>query len=78
MKQLSKEELQQLTLLRDEYTLLVAEIGQLELSIMALQKQKIPLQQKWDQIEVKEKELAQILTEKYGEGHIDLETGEIK
>lgn len=77
MNKLTPEELQSLISLRDEFTLLVAEIGQLEISIMSLQKQKQPLQQKWEEIEAKEKKMALSLTQKYGEGKIDLETGQI-
>jgi hypothetical protein len=77
MKQLSKEELQQLISLKNEYILLTTEVGQLELQIMTLQKQKQSFQKRWEDIEIKEKEMASILTQKYGEGNIDLETGNI-
>jgi hypothetical protein len=68
---LTDEELQAIKNIRDEYTNLAIALGELELQKFSL----------WDAQKAtseKESQLAQQLREKYGEGTIDLNTGEVK
>jgi hypothetical protein len=85
MKKLSQEEIAQLRLLQSDYAELIANLGQVEISILVLEKQieqlkktqKDPLYVKLGEIQQQESYLAKTLTEKYGEGQINIETGEI-
>jgi hypothetical protein len=70
-KKLTAEELDNVKKLRQEYSEIIFSIGEAEI-------QKRKLLSVYDQLEEKEIKLASQLQEKYGEGNIDLETGEIK
>jgi len=71
-KKLTPEELQSVKNIRQDYSNLALAIGELEL-------QKFNLLEKYQkEIAEREKQLAKQLQEKYGEGTIDLETGEVK
>ena len=70
-KKLTSEELQIVKDLRQEYTNLAQAVGDLELqksSLLEMQKELIS----------KEKQIAKQLQEKYGQGSIDIDTGEVK
>jgi hypothetical protein len=70
-KKLTADELQTVKDLRQEYTNLAQAVGDLELqksSLLEMQKELIS----------KEKQIAKQLQEKYGQGSIDLDTGEVK
>jgi oligoribonuclease NrnB/cAMP/cGMP phosphodiesterase (DHH superfamily) len=84
MAQLTPEELQQIKDLQSKYNQTIFEIGASEAQIIAfqqgienLQKAKIGLVSDLKTIEQKESELVKSLQEKYGQGNIDLETGNI-
>jgi len=71
-KKLTTEELQSVKNIRQDYSNLALAIGELEL-------QKFNLLENYQkEIAEREKQLAKQLQEKYGEGTIDLETGEVK
>lgn len=70
-KKLTSEELQTVKNIKQEYTNLVFALGELEI-------QKVMLLDTQRDLIAKEKQLAKQLQEKYGEGTIDLETGEVK
>jgi hypothetical protein len=70
-KKLTEEELKEVKTLRQQYSELSSALGELEL-------QKRKLLSVHDLLYEKENKLASQLQEKYGEGSIDLETGEIK
>lgn len=77
VKKLSEEELQQIKEIKQEYTSLALSLGELELQKSNLEKEKSRLLNYQDQLGNKETELAKQLTEKYGNGSINIETGEI-
>jgi chromosome segregation ATPase len=77
IKKLSEEELQQVKEIKQEYTNLALSLGELELQKANLEKEKTRLLNYQDQLGNKEVEIAQKLTEKYGNGSINIETGEI-
>ncbi len=71
-KKLTTEELQSVKTIRQDYSNLALAVGELEL-------QKFNLLENYQkEIATREKQLATQLQEKYGEGSIDLETGEVK
>ena len=71
-KKLTAEELQSVKSIRQDYSNLALAVGELEL-------QKFNLLENYQkEIAAREKQLAAQLQEKYGEGSIDLETGEVK
>ena len=84
-QKLTNEEINQLKLLQSDYAKLIAELGQIEISILVLEKQieqikqtqKDPLYTRLGEIQQQESFIAKQLTEKYGDGQINLETGEI-
>jgi hypothetical protein len=84
MAQLTPEELQQIKELQSKYNQTIFEVGASEAQIIAfqqgienLQKAKSGLVSDLKTIEQKESELVKSLQEKYGEGNIDINTGEI-
>jgi len=71
-KKLTTEELKSIKDIKQDYTNLALAIGELEL-------QKFNLLENYQkEIAEREKQLAKQLQEKYGEGTIDLDTGEVK
>jgi uncharacterized protein YfbU (UPF0304 family) len=77
VKKLSEEEVQQIKEIKQEYTSLALSLGELELQKSNIDKEKVRLLNYQEQLNAKETELAQKLTEKYGNGTINIETGEI-
>lgn len=83
-KQLTSEELQSLKDLQNDYSKLMTELGTYELNLSDLEdSKKLLIEQKQkvkDSVkELREKEntIAKQLSEKYGQGTIDISTGEI-
>ena len=81
----SEEELQSLQELQNTYAGISTQFGQLKVSRMNLERQFNSLEQSeealekaWDDNRQKETELVQSLTEKYGPGSLNPETGEYK
>jgi hypothetical protein len=84
MAQLTTEELQSIKDLQSKYNQTIFEIGVSEAQCIALQEQVKKLEENKKQlvndlatIEQKESELTKTLQEKYGNGSINPETGEI-
>ena len=84
MGKLTQEELQQVKDLQSKYNQTLFEIGVIEAQRIALQEQieklennKSTLFKDLATIEQKESELTKTLQTKYGQGAIDIETGEI-
>jgi chromosome segregation ATPase len=83
-KQLTPEELQQITELQQQYNKFVFELGSVEAQLQGLLQQKSLLESEKEGIMsdiktlgIKEKELVTMLQEKYGTGNINPTTGEI-
>jgi len=84
MAQLTQEEIQQIKELQSKYNQTILEIGATEAqsivfqeNIEKLQEAKLGLVSDLKTIEQKESELVKTLQEKYGQGNINIETGEI-
>ena len=78
VKKLTTEELNSVKSIRQEYSSLSIALGDLELQASNIAREKARLLDAHKQLIEKESELAKQLQEKYGQGTIDLETGEIK
>lgn len=71
VKKLTAEELQSVINIREEYSNIVIALGEIEI-------EKAELLDNQRKLKLKELTIAQELTAKYGEGTIDIETGEFK
>ena len=71
----SKEELNKLKELRTEISQTTAQFGQLFINKIKLEEQEIILKKQLANLEKKETTIAEELTNKYGKGSINLETG---
>tara|TARA_Y100000310_G_scaffold334608_1_gene414775 strand:+ start:726 stop:1001 length:276 start_codon:yes stop_codon:yes gene_type:complete len=82
-KKFTKEELDQITALRDSNTTKIGEFGQLELEILltsqrleTLSKAKETLHEDYIKLQEQERDLVQSLNERYGAGTVDITNGE--
>jgi|TARA_R110000823_G_C15938360_1_gene500176 stress response protein YsnF len=75
-KVLTQEELQEVKDLQIENSNLISQFGELEVVIQNLSLKKEELITKLKELKDKEVKIGQILQEKYGDGNIDIETGE--
>ena len=71
----SQQELEEIKKLRDELNTLSFQFGQLHIQKLKLEEQENSLKTQLNQVEKKESILAKKLTDKYGKGIINLETG---
>ena len=71
---LTAEELQSLKQLREENLLLINQLGDLEFNYL-IEKEK--LKEKVKEVEIKNTSLSKSIKDKYGEGYINIETGEV-
>jgi len=78
IKKLTTEELESIKSIKNEYTKLALALGELELQTANIAKEKQRLLDIQSEMVEKEIELSKTLTDKYGSGTIDIETGEIK
>lgn len=78
IKKLSQEELQEINQIRNEYNNLYSNIGLIQVKIKELEGESLSYYQGLENLRVKENELFQKLKEIYGNGTIDLESGEFK
>jgi hypothetical protein len=76
-KVLTQEELQSLRNLRDQQNDILAGLGSLEYRITLLESNKAILKSQIVELEKASADLGAKLTEKYGNGNLNLETGEI-
>lgn len=75
-KVLSQEELNSLATLQQQQDNFVVQLGQIEYQIGTLEKQKSIIKQNIESFEKKQVEVGDQLKQKYGEGTINLESGE--
>jgi len=73
---LSQEELSNLATLQQQQDNFVIQLGQIEYQIGTLERQKDIIKQNIESFEKQQVELGDQLKEKYGEGTINLESGE--
>jgi len=73
---LTVEELQQLTEVQTQSQQITLELGNLEITRLQLEKRKEEVITFLNEFKAKEQELGKSLSDKYGNGSIDLEKGE--
>jgi len=73
---LTKEELDQLKELRENDKTLTTAFGEIEISIQSLNVQKQNLIKSYNELKQNENRIANMLQSKYGDGTIEIETGE--
>ena len=76
VKVLTKEEIENIKNVREDFQILVNNVGDVEITIMNLNKRKKELEKKLLEIQSKESQITLDLEKKYGKGNISLETGE--
>jgi len=76
-KVLTPEELQLLRDLNDKQINIISTLGKIEYQLILLETQKQTLKKQIEEIELENSRLGKTLTEKYGDGDLNLETGEI-
>ena len=76
-KILTQEELTQLTSIQNQQNDLIISLGSIEYRMSLLEQNKEILKAQILELEKSNSELGRQLTEKYGSGNINLETGEI-
>jgi len=76
-KVLTPEELQSLRDLNDKQINIISTLGKIEYQLILLETQKQTLKKQIEEIELENSRLGKTLTEKYGDGDLNLETGEI-
>ena len=74
---LTQEELNQINQLRTQQTEVIFSLGQLEYQLFVLKRERQKLKNQLEDLEIQSEQAANGLTEKYGSGSINLETGEI-
>ena len=75
-KVLTTEELNQIKFLREGFTNITTNLGNIEMQIMNLELEKENLKENLKNLKAQEVSLAEGLEGKYGDGNISLETGE--
>jgi len=73
---LAKEELDQLKELQEKNNSIISAFGELEVSQQTLNKQKENLINSYNELKQEENKIAIFLQNKYGEGTIEIDTGE--
>tara|TARA_B100001094_G_C17781308_1_gene599871 strand:+ start:365 stop:619 length:255 start_codon:yes stop_codon:yes gene_type:complete len=76
IKVLTKEEINNIKQVKEDFQILVSQVGEVEIGIMNLNKKKKELEKELESIQQKEINVAKELESKYGKGNISLETGE--
>tara|TARA_B110001454_G_C12439292_1_gene317084 strand:- start:78 stop:332 length:255 start_codon:yes stop_codon:yes gene_type:complete len=76
IKVLTKEEIDKVKKIREDFQILVNQVGEVEIGIINLNKSKKGLEKELEKIQQKEIDVAKELETKYGKGNISLETGE--
>jgi hypothetical protein len=73
---LTKEEIEQLSSLQEKQSDFVIQLGQTEYQINILERQKKSIKQQIENFEESQVQLAKQLETKYGQGTVNLESGE--
>ena len=73
---LTKEEIETLTSLQKQQNDLIFNLGQIEYQLTFLNKQKTQTKQNFETLESKQTEVGKEIEKKYGQGSVNLETGE--
>ena len=75
-KVLTEIEIKDIKKIKEDFQILVGQVGEVEVGIMNLKTRKKELEGELNNIQLEEIKIAKELEEKYGKGNISLETGE--
>ena len=75
-KKLTQDELEQVNAIQQKNNVIVGELGQLELTKLAVESQRKSIEAFIEEVRQEEKILAERLEKKYGKGSINLKEGE--
>ena len=75
-KVLTEIEIKDVKKIKENFQILVGQVGEVEVGIMNLKTRKKELEEELNSIQLEEIKIAKELEEKYGKGNISLETGE--
>ena len=75
-KVLTEEEIKNVKKIKEDFQILVGQVGEVEVGIMNLKARKKELEKELNNIQQEEIKIAKELEKKYGKGNISLETGE--
>ena len=75
-KVLTEEEIKDVKKIKEDFQILVGQVGEVEVGIMNLKARKKELGEELNNIQQEEIKIAKELEKKYGKGNISLETGE--
>ena len=75
-KVLTEKEIEEVKKIKENFQILVGQVGEVEVGMMNLNVRKKELEVELKNIQLEEIEVAKKLEEKYGKGNISLETGE--
>jgi hypothetical protein len=75
-KKLTKKEIEALKLIQQKNTAVVNEFGGLEIAKLQIEARKVDIIKFYNELKEEEAELGKTLSEKYGVGSIDIESGE--
>jgi len=74
-KVLEKVEIENIKKVRENFQILVGQIGEIEVAIINLKKRKKEVEMDLEKVQQEEIKIAENLETKYGKGNISLETG---
>lgn len=77
MANITQEELQQLQQIKQKFGSVIEELGRIEFQKISLEERTAAAKSYLKEVSEEEKQALAVLTEKYGEVQLDLETGEI-
>ena len=75
-KVLTEIEIKDVKKIKEDFQILVGQVGEVEVGIMNLKTRKKELELELNNIQLEEIKIAKELEKKYGKGNISLETGE--
>ena len=75
-KVLTEIEIKEVNKIKEDFQILVGQVGEVEVGIMNLNARKKELEVELNNIQLEEIKIAKELEKKYGKGNISLETGE--
>ena len=75
-KVLSEKEINRIKKVKEDFQILISQVGEIEVGIINLKSRKQELEGELTKIQQEEIDIAKELEDKYGKGNISLETGE--
>ena len=76
IKVLTKKEIEDIKKMKEDFQILITQVGEVEIGLINLNKRKKELEVELIKIQKEEIKIAKELEDKYGKGNISLETGE--